>query len=352
MIPVIICGGAGTKLWPISRQFKPKHFIKLIGDKSLFQLNCEALMTKFDPKDIFVSTNESQMGVARVQVPEIPEENYIIEPEMKNQGPATGLIAAYLYKKGLKDEPFMIIQVDDLRDPVENFIKMMLDCDNLARNDSRYITAGFKPDTPVMGVDYLLKGEKVSSDEQVNAYKVDKFIWRGSPEQTEELLKNPNLLLHANHTCMTPVNFLNMLEKYKKEWHGPLMSYINGSDLKEEYAKMPPGPLEDVTQQVHVDGGSLVVEIPFVWNDFGTFDSIFKYLVEKGLYKTPENVVDLNGKNNFLRLDDNNKVVGLLGIEDVYVIDTGDVLLICHKGQTGQVGEVLKEVKNRKMALT
>lgn len=102
MIPVIICGGWGTKLWPISRQHKPKHFINLIGEKSLFQLNYEALRTKFAPSEIYVSTNEDQLSLAQKQTPEIPLENYILEPEMRNQGPATGLIAAVLYKKGLQ----------------------------------------------------------------------------------------------------------------------------------------------------------------------------------------------------------------------------------------------------------
>ncbi len=118
MIPVIICGGFGTKLWPISRQHKPKHFLPLIGDKSLFQMNYEALRTQFKPEEIYVSTNEDQVSMAQKQVSEIPTENFIVEPEMRNQGPATGLIAAFLQKKGLGDEPFMIVQVDDLREPI------------------------------------------------------------------------------------------------------------------------------------------------------------------------------------------------------------------------------------------
>ena len=101
MIPVIICGGFGTKLWPISRQHRPKHFISIINGKSLFQINYESLKTHFKPEEIYVSTNEDQVAMAKEQVPEIPDSNYILEPEMRNQGPATGLIAASLYKKGL-----------------------------------------------------------------------------------------------------------------------------------------------------------------------------------------------------------------------------------------------------------
>jgi mannose-1-phosphate guanylyltransferase len=271
---------------------------------------------------------------------------------MRNQGPATGLIAAILYKKGLEDEPFMIIQVDDLRDPVENFIKMMMDCDELARKETKYITGGLRPDFPVMGVDYLVKGERVSSDDEVGIYKVDKFVWRGSREQTEEFIKDEKALVHTNHSCMTPRNFLNMLKKYKPEWYEPLMNITEGEDIKTEYVKMPPGPIEDVTQQVHADGDSLVVELPFKWVDFGTYESLFKYLSEKGLYKTPENIIEYNSENNFFKLDDPNKVVCTLGVNNLIVIDTGDVILICNKDQTGQVGEVLKIVKERNISIT
>src|SRR3989338_1814476 len=115
---------------------------------------------------------------------------------------------------------------------------------------------------------------------------------------------------------------------------------------------MPPGMIEDVTQKMFDSGEALVVEVPFKWNDFGTFESISKYLSEKNLYKAPDSVVDLDGKSNFVKLDDPNKVVALIGVENLVVIDTGDALLICPKNQTGRVGDALKEVKNRKLALT
>lgn len=352
MIPVIICGGFGTKMWPISREHAPKHFLPLIGDKSLFQINYESLRTAFKPEEIYVSTNEDQMAMAMKQEPEIPEENFILEPEMRNQGPATGLIAAVLTKKGKGDEPFMIIQADVLREPVPDFVKMMKDCDALARKSTKYITGGFRPDFPVMGVDYLVKGSRVSGEGETGIYNIDKFVWRGSKEQTEEFIKQPTALVHANHTCMTPKNLLAMLQKYKPEWYGPLMEIVNGGAIKDEYAKLPPGPIEDVTQQVYVDGGAMVVELPFKWVDFGTFESLDKYLKEKGIYKVGENVVDLNGKNNFVKLDDANKVVALIGVDNLIIIDTGDALLICDKSLSGQVGEARKEVEKRGYELT
>src|SRR3989344_127101 len=352
MIPVIICGGFGTKLWPVSREHKPKHFLPLVGEKSLFQLNYEALRTHFTPEEIYVSTNEDQVELAKRQVGEIPEENFILEPEMRNQGPATGLIAAFLYKKGLKDEPFMIVQVDVLRDPTDSFIKMILDCDTIARKENKYITGGISTDFPVMGVDYLIKGQKVSSEGSVGIFKVEKFVWRSTEEQTKELIKQEGALIHANHTCMTSQNLLNMLQKYKPEWYEPLMNYVNGAELKSEYSKMPPGPIEDITQQVYANDEALVVELPFQWRDIGTFATLHEYLKLKGLYKASDNIVDLDGKDNFVKLDDMNKVVALVGVDHLIIVDTGDALLICDKNKTSRVNEALKEVKKRELSLT
>lgn len=146
---------------------------------------------------------------------------------------------------------------------------------------------------------------------------------------------------------MTPRNLLNMLEKYKPEWHGPLMNYVEGADLKSEYSKMPPGPIEDVTQQVHKDGGSLVVELPFAWYDIGTFDAIHEYLKLKNIYNPGSNV-DLDGKDNFIRLDDKDKIVALVGVDNLIIIDTKDALLVCSKSKAQNVKEVVERLIKKK----
>ena len=130
------------------------------------------------------------------------------------------------------------------------------------------------------------------------------------------------------------------------------MDYINGKEFQSAYLKMPTGPIEDVTQLVHAAGESLVVELPFKWSDIGTFENLHEYLKQRGLYKVTENIVDLDGKDNFVKLDDANKIVALVGVDNLVVVDTGDVLLICDKRQSARTKEALKEVKKREMVLT
>lgn len=344
MIPVIICGGVGTKMWPESSLAHPKHFLPLVGGKSLFRLCLDQLKSEYRIDKIFVSTNVNQAKMVLAQAPEINKDNLILEPELKNHGPATGLVAAFLAKRGLKDEPFMLVQPDDIREPREMFLKMLKMCDSLARETDKYITGGIKPDYAVMGVDYLIKGERVLDDE-IGVYKVDKFLWRSTKEAAEEYVGNGKALVHANHTCMTPVNFLKMYQKYKPEWYRPLMDYVNGGDLSEVYSRMPKGPIEDVTQMVFEAGESLVVELPFRWTDIGTWESLANYVGTNN--DSSSQAIEIEGQHNFVR---SKKPVAIIGLSDLCVIENEDGVLVCPKKESGKVGEVVKALETKNPA--
>jgi mannose-1-phosphate guanylyltransferase len=342
MVPVIICGGVGTKMWPESRKNSPKHFLQLFNGKSLFELNWEALRTKFKAEEIYLQTNATQAKLAQKLVPEIVSANIFIEPETRNQGPATGFTAAMLYKTH-PNEPFMLVQADVLRTPAAQFISMVEVCDRLAKETGKYITGGFKPNYPVMGVDYLVPGTRVSKPDEVGVFSVAQFLWRGTREQAEEYVTTKGALIHANHSCTTPRALLEMFKEYKPEWYEPLMSIINGGSVADEYAKMPIGPIEDVTQLVHKAGNSLVVELPFDWTDVGTWESLMNYTHPKE-HKNAGNTIEIDATENFIRVP-KNKQVALVGVKDLIVVDTDDALLICHKNHTGSVGKIVDTLK-------
>jgi len=343
MKPVIICGGIGSKMWPMSRSTMPKHFLPLINGKSLFQLNWEVLRKKFGPEEIFLQTNEVQAQIAKNLIPEIIEENIFIEPEMRNQGPATGFAAAQLIKRGFRDEPFILVQADVLRESDEEFLSMVGEVEKLAKVNDKYITGGFAPQTIVRGVDYLVKGNLVSEENGVKIFEVADYIDRTEEEKIKEYLGSDKLLLHANHTTMTPNNLLKMYQKYKIEWYEPLVVIANNGDVVTEYAKMPKAGIEEVTKLVYKGSEALVVELPFNWVDFGTWESVANYMKEKQIYNS-EDIFEVESQNNFVYRKDK-KYVALIGVEDLVVIDTADGLLITKKDQTGKVGMVVDKLK-------
>jgi mannose-1-phosphate guanylyltransferase len=343
MKPVIICGGIGSKMWPMSRSTMPKHFLPLVNGKSLFQLNYEALRKKFSPEEIFLQTNEIQAKIARDLMPEIPEENVFIEPEMRNQGPATGFAAAQLIKRGFGDEPFILVQADDLREPDEKWLDMISEAEKLSKTGDKYITGGFMPQSIVRGVDYLVKGNLVTEENGVKIFEVADYIDRTEEDKIKQYLGTDKLLLHANHTTMTPNNLLKMYQKYKPEWYEPLVVIAGGGGVVTEYAKMPKAGIEEVTKIVYKNGEALVVELPFDWVDFGTWESVANYMKEKSMYN-PEDIMEIDSNNNFIYRK-NKKYVALIGMEDVIVVDTGDALLITKKEQTGKVGQIVDKLK-------
>jgi len=342
MKAVIMCGGVGTKMWPESRLSSPKQFLPLIGGKSLFELNWEALRLKFEASEIFLQTNADQAEMAKKLVPEILPENVFVEPEMRNQGPATGFAAASLLKRGFGDEAFMLIQADVLRKPEEIFMKMMEVSGELAETSNKYITGGIAPKSIVRGVDYLVKGELERDENGVKVYRVADYIDRSEEEKIKQYLGSDKLLIHANHTTMTPNNLLEMYKKYRLDWYEPLMAIVGDGEIVSEYAKMPKGAIEEITKQVYINGDALVVELPFEWIDFGTWESVARYLVEKNMYALDSNVMQIDSDNNFVRAK---KMVALIGVNDMVVIDKDDALLICKKELTGKVGEIVNKLK-------
>jgi mannose-1-phosphate guanylyltransferase len=340
MIPVIICGGVGTKMWPLSSPKLPKHFLPLIHGKSLFELNWEILRKRFAANEIYLQTNSEQAEIAKKLVPEIVTENVFIEPESRNQGPATGLAAALLLKKGKGKEAFFLIQVDNLRVPGENIFKMMDLAEKLGAETHKYITGGFLPDRFIKGVDFLLKGDLISEQDGVKIYKVAEYVDRNEETKINENLNTGKLLVHANHTCMTPEDLLKMFAEYRPDWYEPLMKIAKGADIKIEYAKMPKGSIEEITKQVHARGDSLVIELPFEWTDFGTWESLEKYYLANGISPTNGGVVEIEAKDNFC-VSDNNKKIAIIGVDNIVVVEGDDGVLICRKDLSGRVGEVV-----------
>ena len=340
MIPVIICGGVGTKMWPLSSPKLPKHFLPLIHSKSLFELNWETLRERFQANEIYLQTNSEQAKIAKRMVPEILDENIFIEPTSSNQGPATGLAAALLSKKGFGEEPFFLIQVDNLRVPGENIFKMMDLAEKLGEKTHKYITGGFVPERFIKGVDFLLKGDLVDEQEGVRIYRVAEYVDRNEEEKIKKNLSTGKLLVHANHTCMTPNSLLEMYKKYRPDWFEPLKKIVDGADLNEEYLKMPKGAIEEITKQVHAKNDSLVIELPFEWTDFGTWESLEKYYKANNIEPKNGGMVEVDANNNFC-ISDSGKKVAVLGLDNVIVIEGDDGVLVCRRDMSGRVGEVV-----------
>lgn len=353
---IVLAGGQGTKLWPMSRERLPKQFQNIIGDKTLFRRNIEALLSSFSTDDIFISTKEGYRDLVIKDAPEIPEENFIYEPDIKkNQGPGTAYAAfkvAYRYP----DEPFMVVQADCVRQPEEDFIRMIQAADKLVRRDKKLITGGIRPLYPDMGSDYLQLGERVGNDDDVDIYKIDKFIPRlNDYTKTKDLIESFHVSTHSNHHCWYADLLLEAFAQYKPNWYENFkkMRAVFGtkdeqSKTYELYSQLDEGPIEDVTKYIFESEGNVIL-LPFKWTDMGTWDSVYSYF-DKG-EKTDNyfdgDTISIDTESSLVK-GKKGKIIATIGVENLVIVDTDDALLICDRDKTGDIKKILEELKSLK----
>jgi len=339
-------------MWPLSRENNPKHLAKLVGEKSLVQLNYEVLRQKYGVEDIFVQTNPVQAEIIKKQIPEIPEVNFFVEPERRNHGPAMGLMAAKLFAIA-SDEPYMIVQADVIRKPAEKFLAMIEVMDKLIRQEGRLMTGGIKLDRVVGGIDFMVPGEDVAGVEGMRVFKMKRWVGRDDTDRDDEGIAGGQVFGHANHYAWTP---RKMLEAYKRravEWYEPLVKIMEaiGTEKEEEviateYAKMPPDPIEARVTKYELDE-AMVVECPFAWIDLGTWESVAEYQqskVESDKLQVTSQKLEIGGEGNYVR---SKKFVATVGVSDLMIIETDDAMLVVKKGEGGKVGQVVDWLKEK-----
>jgi len=351
---IVTAGGQGTKLWPYSRETKPKQFQPVVGDRSLCTETIEVLLKKFAPEDIYISTKRKFIKYISEQAPQIPLRNYIIEPDVaKDRGPGEGLafLKLSVYHP---DEPFFVVQVDCIRKPEDAFLQMIEEAGKIVERDKKYVTGGLKATEPNMGVDYLQLGEKVKGAGQ-EMYEVEAFLGRKSSyRETKELIENFHIVIHCNHSCWYPELMLEAYKKYRPDWYEALMKIKDvldkpGEDaaIEEIYETMEKGAPEEVTKQVMQNGDARIILLPFKWTDIGTWGSVYEFFIDgddTGNYKDGHVVtVDTNG--SLVKTSNEKKLVAVAGVEDLVIVDTEDVLLVIPKDKIEKIKDIQAALK-------
>jgi mannose-1-phosphate guanylyltransferase len=353
---IVTAGGQGTKLWPYSREDKPKQFQAVVGDKSLYAETVETLLKKFAPEDIFISTKRKFIKYISEQSPQIPLKNYIIEPDVaKDRGPAEGLAFLRL-SVYYPDEPFFVVQSDCVRKPEETFLQMIEDAGRIVERDKKYVTGGLKATGPNMGVDYLQLGGKVDGSGQ-EMYEVDAFLGRKSSyRETKELIENFHIVTHCNHSCWYPLAILEAYKKYRPDWYEALMKIKDALDkpgedaaIEEIYTTMEKGATEEVTKHVMQNGDARIILLPFKWTDIGTWGSVYEFFVDgdgTGNYKDGH-VVTVDSHGSLIKTSNGEKLIAVAGVDDMVIVDTDDILLVVPKDKIEKIKELQAVLKER-----
>lgn len=351
---LIVAGGQGTKLWPYSRQDKPKQFQPIIGDVSAYQFAVETLLSEFTPEDIFVSTKQKFIKYVSEQSPQIPLKNYIVEPDIAlDRGPGEGL--AFLRLSLLyPEEPVFYVQGDMVREPGEKFIEMIRAAEKIVTERGCYITSGVKATEPNMGADYLELGAPVDAG-SVEAYVINKFHYRkGTVRETRDLIENFRVVVHWNHLCWYPTKIIESYKEYRPDWYEALMKIKDVLDkpgeqeaIRQIYETMEKGPTEDVTRHLMDSGEAVAILLPFRNTDVGTWESVREFSEDENGNDFDANVLALDTKGTLVKSQSANKLITIAGLKDLVVVDSEQVLLILPRENIDKIKDIQKELEKR-----
>ena len=338
---VILAGGGGTRLFPLSRRDYPKQFLSIDSDMSLLTLTMDRFLSIVDPEDIVIVTNDKYYFFVKEELEKIKAEkgHIVTEPYPRNTAPAIALTISYLKDK-LKcsdDEVIMAVPADHIIEPKNKFEEAVKICLK-ASEEGKIVTLGVKPDKPDTGYGYIRCGKK-----NKYGYEAEKFIEKPNIENATKFFEEGNYLWNAGLYSFTIGTFMSELEKYEPD----LFEYFN--DRTYEKARSEFKGIKKISIDYAISERSdkiIAVPLEVDWNDVGSWDSLYDYMDKDN----NGNVLigdceSIDCKNSFVLSTD--RLITGIGLDNTIVVETDDVILVSKRGETQKVKEIVEIISKR-----
>ncbi|UZW14934.1 mannose-1-phosphate guanylyltransferase [Clostridium pasteurianum] len=340
---LIMAGGKGERFWPLSTEEKPKQFLKLLGEKTMIQMTVNRLKDLIPIERIFVVTGERYTSLVKEQLPKLPEKNIIVEPIGKNTAPCITL-SAFKIEKQYKDATIAVLPSDHLIRNEEEFRNVIAAADSfIEENQDSIVTLGMKPDRPETGYGYIKTDKTNSIVKGLKVKSVEMFVEKPDIEKAEEYLKNGNFLWNGGMFVWKAKNILRLTEKYIKNTYDILKEIACSVEeeymdkLKNNYALVDSVSIDYAIMEKVKD--IYVIPSEFGWDDVGTWYSVERYRdKDENNNVCVGNIININSKNNIVV--GKNKPVIISGLEDIFVVESDDVILIGKKDDIKDIKEI------------
>jgi mannose-1-phosphate guanylyltransferase len=356
---VIIAGGRGTRFWPLSRAHRPKQLLKLFGKKSMIRETADRVLPLFGPARTLVVTVADQHAAVRKELPMLPKANFLVEPQGKNTAPCIGLAAIELLKRD-PNAIMVILPADHWISHPKSFQRTIRLAVQLAEEEKGLVTIGIRPSYPETGYGYIVKGEEIKRAEKIPCYKVRGFKEKPSLETAGELLQSGSLW-NSGIFAWRVSTLLELLRRFAPEISQSLERIgIKAGDrglgklppklglmLRREYKKMPNISIDyAVLEKAGAEGRVFNLEADFGWSDVGNWAAVHGMSFRDdsgngGVGKW------LGFKSQGCLVYSRDRLVALLGMEDVFVVDTPDALLVGDMKRSQEVRELVEELERK-----
>lgn len=351
---LIMCGGQGTRMWPISNLKHPKQFESLLGNKSMFRQTVDRVLKGFSPSDIYISTSEHFGTFLKDQAPEIPLDNFILEPAMRDNLGAIGLAASVINRRHPNSVMVILWGADHIVQKESAFLSAVKAAAKLAFTHNLIVHIDTPPSYPSVHNGWIKIGKQVKSIKDYQVFEFIRQVEKPNESTAKEFFKSKDYLIHVGYMATKPALLLQYYRRYAPDTYKILQkiqSMIGQPNfnqvLKKEYPKL---------EKISVDYGLFEklppkaqweLPIDMGWIDVGTWELLYH-----GLPKDKQgNVIIGKAKLldcfNCLVISKNERVTGVIGLKDMIIVDTEDGLLVCPLNDAPKVKQLYQQLYSK-----
>lgn len=353
MKAIIFAGGTGTRLWPISRKKSPKQFEPIINNTSTLQMTYQRLIPTIKPKNIFVSTNFKYVSIIKQQLPEIPQENIIGEPEKKDVGPAVALMSGILSQKS-PNEPIIILWSDHLIKKENKFKTLVKIGEDLIKKETeKIIFIGQKPRFPNQNLGWIELGNKAKTIKNISVYHLKGFKYKPTLFLAKSFLEDGNHCWNLGYFISTPSFILEMFKRFSPKIYKLAKKISNQygkktftQALNKYYLLMPEINFDHAILEQIDEKFAYVIVDDIGWSDLGAWEALKEALQQKKEDNVTLGEVYLeNCLDNIIYNYESKKLLVGIDLENLIVINTKDALLVAKKTSSSKIKKIVESLE-------
>lgn len=342
MYGIILAGGSGSRLWPLSRELYPKQLLNLNSDKSLLQSTFERLGSCMQKENILSITNTKHTSNVRMQLSELSDNVHVLsEPVSKNTAPAIALATKFIMQKSNSDPVIIVVPSDHLIENNDKFISTVKKGEKLAQN-GYIVTFGIEPNYPETGYGYINTSETLEK-----GFKVKEFVEKPDLETAKKYLEAGTYFWNSGIFMFKASTLIEEIEKLAPEIANisKEIDFIKSNDIPFiSFDKMPNISIDYAVMEK--SNKIALVKLESDWNDLGSWQSIYDVSKkDKDGNVFAGHVLDEGSKNSFVYAS--SKLVATIGLEDTVIVETEDAILACKKDKTQEVKRIYETLKQQ-----
>jgi mannose-1-phosphate guanylyltransferase len=346
---LIMAGGVGTRLWPLSRQERPKQSLKLVGERTMFEHAVDRIAPLFQPEHILVVTGAEHVDDLKAQAPELPDENFIVEPLGRGTAPAIGLGAIHLRRQD-PDAVMAVLTADHFITQVERFRRVLTASEQTAQA-GHLVTLGIKPTSPSTGYGYIKQGEQLGVIDGFPIFRAERFTEKPGAETAFQMVESGEYSWNSGMFIWRVDQVLTEFQRQMADFYVQLAEIeatLNTPGYEPTLKRIWPQVDKQTIDYGIMEGADDVVVIPvdIGWSDVGSWTSLVELSPsdEDGNVVTGEHV-GIDTRNTLIF--GNRRLVATIGVEQMVIVDTEDALLVCPMDREQEVRTLVKRLKEQ-----